>query len=71
MKKVEDMKIQYTHFKRFNKFSIGGTSSAISKNIAKSLITKFNGKVKREFSLAGDCRIIELSNRNRILIHLF
>jgi len=62
--------MQYSYFKRYNRFSIGGTMRPISRPVLKSLITRFDGKIKREYRLPGDCRVIELSNNNQILVHL-
>ena len=62
--------IQFSYFKRFSEWSIGGTLSAIERKTAKQLIARFKGKMKKEFRLSAETRVIILSNRNEILISI-
>jgi hypothetical protein len=62
---------EYSYFKRYNRFSSGGYMSPISKGTAKGLIKRMDGKIKKEtYRTPGECRIVELSNRNQIFISI-
>jgi hypothetical protein len=65
-----NMTVYYSYFKRFSKFSIGGTITGVNKKTAKTLITRFKGVVEQDkYPERGQRRII-LNNRNSILIYL-
>lgn len=66
------MTIQYSYFKRYSPFVNGGVSKAVEKKTAKSLITRFRGRLFNErFRLSGETRTINLNNGNIIFISIY
>ena len=62
--------ITYSFFKRFKPFGIGGTFSPISKTAAKRLIKVNSGKIKKDFRLPADTRIVEPNSLADIYISI-